>query len=449
MGSSPDLGIVAEAIPFVTPDPGPSSFPFARDVRPSRILYISYSSPLPARLGPARRHYHLLEQLSRFYEVHVLSLGERGDAPAVERHFGPRVVGLTFAEKRGGWSRTRVLKLSRTLAGRCDFLPVHEPDLRRQCERLTAACDFEAIVLSSVLLRGLPLPVNACIVGDTHNVEFDVLRRTAALADGWLLRQYARLQWPATRLEERRCGHDVDVMLATSPRDRRVFEEELGLRQVEVIPNGVDLGEFSPGGKPAPSPTILFSGLMSYYPNQQGIRWFINDVLPRVLRRVPGARLVVAGAAPPRWLRLLAGDRLEVTGYVPDIRPYIERASIVIAPLMIGGGTRVKILEAQAMARPVVSTTLGAEGLDLEHGISAMIADDAAAFAAQVVRLLTDAEYASCVAQNGRAHVARYFDWNRIGENASRRLAARLGLTSRRVPGWRVGSIAGLQASGS
>ena len=298
----------------------------------------------------------------------MLSLGDRAEAEAVQRHFGPKTVSLTFAAKRGGWSRTRVLKASRTLAGRCDFLPVHEPELRRQCERVTAARHFDAIVLSSVLLRGLPLPAHTRIVGDTHNVEFDVLRRTAALADGWLLRQYARRQWPATRREERRCGQDVDVMLATSNRDRRVFEEELGLRQVAVIPNGVDLAEFSPGAMPEASPTLLFSGLMSYYPNQQGIRWFVNDVFPLVRRRVPRARLVIAGAAPPRWLQLLAGDHIEVTGYVPDIRPYIERASVVIAPLMIGGGTRVKILEAQAMARPVVSTSLGAEGLDLEDG---------------------------------------------------------------------------------
>jgi glycosyltransferase involved in cell wall biosynthesis len=178
---------------------------------------------------------------------------------------------------------------------------------------------------------------------------------------------------------------------------------------------------------------VLFSGLMSYYPNQQGIRWFITDVFPLVLRCVPRARLVVAGAAPPRWLQLLARDHVEVTGYVPDIRPYIERASVVIAPLMIGGGTRVKILEAQAMARPVVSTSLGAEGLNLEAGTSALIADDSAAFAAQVVRLLTDEEYASHVALNGRAHVSRHFDWNRIGENASRLLTSRLGLTARRT----------------
>ena len=430
-------------------DTGRSSLRYTHDGRPSRILYITYASPVPARLGPARRHYHLLEQLARFYEVHVLSLGDRADAVAIERHFGPRIMGLTIAERCGGWSRTRLLKLSRTLAGRCDFLPVHEPELRRACERLTAAGDFDAIILSSVLLRGLPLPAGSRIVGDTHNVEFDVLRRTAARADGWLMRQYARRQWPATRLEERRCGQDVDVVLATSSRDRRVFEEELGLRHVGVIPNGVDVAEFSPGGMPAPCPTILFPGLMSYYPNQQGIRWFINEVLPLVLRRVPDARLVVAGAAPPRWLQLLAGDRIEVTGYVRDIRPCIERAWVVVAPLMIGGGTRVKILEAQAMTRPVVSTSLGAEGLELEDGTSALIADDAPTFAARVVRLLTDPEYASVVALNGRAHVARHFDWNRIGEDVSRLLASRLGLMSRPPSSWHTGPAAELQAAES
>src|SRR3954468_4816716 len=168
----------------------------------SRVLYIAYASPVPFRLGPARRHYHVLEQLARFYDVHFLCLGDRSEAEAFERHFGDRVPGFTFVPRSASRGRRHVQKVAQTLMGRCDFLPALEPGLRQACARVTAAQEFDAIVLSSVLLRSLPLPEGVPLVADTHNVEFDVLRRTAAHADRLLLRGYARRQWPATLREE-------------------------------------------------------------------------------------------------------------------------------------------------------------------------------------------------------------------------------------------------------
>jgi len=198
-----------------------------------------------------------------------------------------------------------------------------------------------------------------------------------------------------------------------------------------VLPNGIDLTEFV-AATTAPQPgTILFTGLMSYYPNQQAVRWFLNEVFPVILKNRPDARLVVAGAAPPRWMTALARPEVEVTGLVPDIRPYLERAAVFIAPLMIGGGTRVKILEALAMERPVVSTSIGAEGLELAHGASVLFADDPAAFAARVVDVLQDARLAARLGTCGRQHVAARFDWDRIGEAARQLLASRIGLEGR------------------
>src|SRR4051812_8740731 len=399
--------------------------------RTGRVLYIAYASPVPSKLGPARRHYHVLEQLARFYNVHFLCVGESSEVEAFARQFGDRVDGFTFAPRSTGVRRRHARKLARTLMGRCDFLPALEPALQQACARVTSTHAFDAIVLSSVLLRSLPLPKHVPIVGDTHNVEFDVLRRTAAHADRVLLRQYARRQWPAMQREERRCGESVDLVLATSVRDRQVFEHELGLRRVAVVPNGIDLAEFAPSTRGPGPDTILFSGLMSYFPNQQAVRWFLRDVFPTVLRRRPGARLIVAGADPPRWLTALAGPNLEVTGRVPDIRPFVARAAVVVAPLLIGGGTRVKILEALAMARPIVSTSLGAEGLDLASGESALLADDAAGFADAVVAVLGDPQLAERLGCCGLLHVTTCFDWNRIGEQARTLLASTIGLRAR------------------
>jgi glycosyltransferase involved in cell wall biosynthesis len=398
---------------------------------PSRVLYIAYASPVPSRLGPARRHYHVLEQLARFYDLSFLCMGDRIEAEAVERQFGDRLQDYWFVPRSAGRGRRHARKVARTMTGRCDFLPALEHGLRQACARVTAATDFDAIVLSSVLLRSLPLPDQVPIVADTHNVEFDVLRRMAANADNPLLRAYARRQWPATLREERRCGEAVDLLLATSARDRHLFESELGLRRVAVVPNGVDLTEFTPSGRGSMPDTILFSGLMSYYPNQQAVRWFVKEVFPAVLGRRPGARLVVAGADPPRWLSALAGQRVHVTGFVPDIRPYLARAAVVVTPLLIGGGTRVKILEALAMERPVVSTSLGAEGLDLVQGATVLVADTARAFADSVVAVLDEPHLARQIGSRGRLHVAEHFDWNQIGNGLRRLLASRIGLRCR------------------
>jgi glycosyltransferase involved in cell wall biosynthesis len=241
---------------------------------------------------------------------------------------------------------------------------------------------------------------------------------------------YARWQAPATKAQEQRCGARAAILLATSERDNELFRSELGLTHGAVIPNGIDLREFTPASA-SMEPVILFSGLLSYYPNQQGIRWFLNQVFPSVRRIAPQARLVVAGAAPPRWLIARGSADVEVTGAVPDMRPYIRRAGVVIAPLMIGGGTRVKILEAQAMARPVVSTSIGAEGLQQRPDETVVIADDAASFATQIVRLLYRPDEARAMGLRGRSHVVRHYDWDAIGEALRQLLDARLGLRSR------------------
>jgi polysaccharide biosynthesis protein PslH len=398
---------------------------------PSRVLYISHTSPVPAKLGPSRRHYHILDQLSRFYEVSLLSLGTQVQAEMFASTFAGRVAGFDFAWARLRGARKFMRKVGQTSTSRCDFLPVLEPNLRRLCIEITSSESFDAIILSTVLLRDLPLPEGVPIVGDTHNVEFDVLTRTAASGESFVRRQYARWQAGPTFRAEGRCARKVDLLLANSERDRQMFHQELVVQQVEVIPNGVDITEFLPARTSAEPGTVLFTGLMSYYPNQQAIRWFLDAVFPLLLKKVPKAKLIVAGARPPAWLIARSSSVVEVTGAVPDMRPYFERAGVVIAPLIIGGGTRVKILEAQAMARPVVSTSLGAEGLDVRDGYSILIADDAGYFAVQVARLLTDDDLASKIGSNGRRHVVSDYDWNQIGERLECVLRQRIGLTPR------------------
>jgi glycosyltransferase involved in cell wall biosynthesis len=170
---------------------------------------------------------------------------------------------------------------------------------------------------------------------------------------------------------------------------------------------------------------------MSYFPNQQGLRWFLERVFPLVRRRVPNARLVAAGASPPKWLRKRAEEHVLVTGAVEDMRPFLARARVTIAPLLTGGGTRVKILEANAVGRPVVSTAIGAEGLGVRDGDSILLADDPEQFAHHVIAVLSDDALARRLSVAGRAYVTQNHDWDRIGERLSGVLRDRIGLTPR------------------
>ena len=406
-----------------------------RPARPSRILYVSGTAIVPSKIGPARRNYHILEQLSRHYDVTVVALGSPEHAEAIVSGLGGRIAKLILVPPKYDTRARFLYKLWRTATGRCDYLPALYPGLRDACAEIAESGSIDAVFFSSVLLGRLPVPDGVPVVVDTHNAEFNIHSRTATLNGAIGRRLYAACQYWPMRREERRQGARADLLLATSHRDRELFEQSLHLRRVAVVPNGIDLTEFTPQ-PPTHAPVILFSALMSYYPNQHGLRWFLDAVLPLVLQRVPTARVVAAGAAPPRWLLARRAPNVEVTGQVPDIRPHIAGARVVVAPLMIGGGTRVKILEAQAMERPVVSTAIGAEGLSQRDDDTILIGDDAESFAAHIVRLLEDPIAAARIARAGRRHVVQNFDWDHIGIALSRLLDARLGLSGANPPSY-------------
>lgn len=200
-----------------------------------------------------------------------------------------------------------------------------------------------------------------------------------------------------------------------------------------VISNGVDLDYFVPS-RELPEPfSLVFTGMMAYMPNHEGITWFLDDVFPRVRRALPDARLYIVGKDPPASLRQRASAQVVVTGTVPDVRPWLRRATASIVPLRSGGGTRLKISEALAMKKPVVTTRIGCEGIDVVDGESVLIADGAASFADAVVRLLTDAELRARLGSSGHDLVCRRYGWSAIGEEVealyerllSRRTSAR------------------------
>jgi glycosyltransferase involved in cell wall biosynthesis len=189
-----------------------------------------------------------------------------------------------------------------------------------------------------------------------------------------------------------------------------------GARRAVVVPNGVDIAAPRVGGSPiAGGPELVFVGLLGYRPNADAVAQLIDRILPLVAREHPDVHLTIVGEGATPAMLAAAGPRVTFTGRVADVRPYVSAASAVVVPLRIGSGTRLKILEAMALARPVVTTSLGAEGLDLVDRQHALIADDPTGFATAVGRVLADPQLAGALGRNGRDLVERCFGWHDIG----------------------------------
>lgn len=195
---------------------------------------------------------------------------------------------------------------------------------------------------------------------------------------------------------------------------------------VEVLPNGFDSGAIAALPEEAGQPCVLFTGTMSHPPNIEGISWFVEQVWPTVAAALPQTRLLVVGRDPPRSVRRLATDRIEVTGEVPSTLPYFARARVAIVPLWSGGTTRVKVFEALGTGRTVVTTSVGAEGVDVTDGEDALIADDADSFAAAVLRTLNDDALRRRIAGAGRRLAERH-DWRTLGDRFEGMLLAAAG----------------------
>jgi glycosyltransferase involved in cell wall biosynthesis len=268
---------------------------------------------------------------------------------------------------------------------------------------------YDVVHVESCYMAHYSFPREAAVVLDEQNVEYEIQRRTASMAESLPRRIYNYIDSLKLQREEERSWRSVDACAVTSPRDEAAVRRANSRMRTAVVPNAVDVNFFAPGGRPEPK-TLVFFGTISYFPNTDGLTFFLDEVMPIVRRRHPGLRLLVVGASPPPAIQRRAAPDVILTGMVDDVRPYLARASAVIAPLRIGGGTRLKILEAMAMGKAVVSTSLGAEGLAVTHERDIILADGAGAFADAIDRVL-DQDLAASLGSAGRRLVEDNYDW--------------------------------------
>ena len=389
-----------------------------------RLLFVSSRYLFPADSGGKIRTVNILRGMKGgVFEITLASPLPAGvgiRAPGETRDICDRFVGWPGAA-RGAlfqWSRMRHLVSRLPVAVATDISDAGRRAVAKELEQRPdiVVVDFP----HAAVLAPPPYPCSGVMF--THNAEAEIFRRHAQIARNPLKRAIWRNQAGKMERYERKLLPQFTAVVAVADRDREYFQRNYGVANVSVIPTGVDLGYFTyresteladgEGG------TVVFTGSMDWMANIDGIEFFMDAVWPAVSRARPQARCVIVGRSPPHALVERAQTRRlnwEFTGFVGDVRPFVQKAHVYVIPLRVGGGTRIKVYEAMAMGCPVVSTRIGVEGLPVEHDRHFLEADSADAMAAAVLSLLNDSGRRKRLSQQARRFVE---------ENMSARRAA-------------------------
>lgn len=389
-----------------------------------RILMLSPYPPYPPRGGGALRIYHLLRGLAARHTVTLLSFAPDEAAATAMRPLHD------LAEVRiviGPPARSLGQRALTTLVSPWPDMALRNASTAYSATltELLANEQFEVVLAESIEMAPYLLQARSSgvrLVLDEFNAEY-VLQRRAALNDlrraphpkALIGGSYSLIQWFKLAAFERRVLQTIDRVLVVSAEDAAALRRLAPNAPLHLVPNGVDCSHFAPQAAPLAN-ELVFIGTLDYRPNVDAVLWFAHEVFPHIRRQHPALRLRLIGRRPHPSLRALHDHQtIIVTGEVDDTRPALAGAAAVIIPMRIGGGSRLKLLEALAMAAPVVSTTMGAEGIPgLRDGEHLLLADTPAAMAAAVNRLVTDRPFAQRLGQAGRAFVCAGYDWMQI-----------------------------------
>ena len=390
-----------------------------------RIVWLKTELLHPVDKGGKIRSYNMLKELKRSCHITYLTLDD-GTAEANARELAteychelvtiPHRVREKFTP---GFYVDLVVNLTSDLP--YAIKKYESPGMRDEIAKRVAQSRFDVLVCDFLAPAvNVPRGVACPSVLFQHNVEAMIWKRHYEVQTNAAKKSYLFRQWQKMRAFEAKACPEFDCVIAVSREDRELMEEEYGLKDVYDVPTGVDTEFFRPNRQRERRPeNLVFTGSMDWLPNEDAIRYFTEQILPRVRQSVPNVTLTVVGRNPyPGLLELSKRDpAVIVTGRVDDVRPFMDEAAVYIVPLRIGGGTRLKIYEAMAMEKPIVSTSIGAEGLPVENGKQIVLADTPETFADAVVQLIQQPQLAAEIGQRAAAKVRQNFGWDKVAES--------------------------------
>jgi polysaccharide biosynthesis protein PslH len=397
---------------------------------PKKILMLTPQYPYPPQQGTALRNYNLITGLAARHQVSLLAFGKQAPShrtPLDDLCHCVQVVPLPH--------RSTAQRLKGVLASNLPDMALRlpSPHFRAALAEMLRRVEPDVLQVEGIELAPYLFQVAAergaerrpLLVFDDHNCEY-VLQQRAFETDlhrprRWVGAAYSLVQWQRLRAYERRACLVADQVVAVSEADALALRRLVPGLSPTVVPNGVDMGYYTApaplaAGEQGPQGSdLVFTGKMDFRPNVDAVLWFAHAVLPLIRRELPHVRFWVVGRDPhPRLKPLIQDPAVVVTGRVEDTRPYFAAAGVYVIPLRIGGGTRLKVLEAMAMSKAIVSTALGCEGFDVVSGQELLIADSPAAFAAAVVTLLRDPEHRQHLGRAAHRFASSRYDWRNI-----------------------------------
>lgn len=377
-----------------------------------KVLFLCHRFPYPPKRGGKIRPFNIIKHLGDAgHDVTVGSLVRSGEEWLEGRGLEDHCDRVLSGRISGVAANARMIaRLPTTVPSSMGYF--YSPELDRAVREELARRHYDLVFVhcSSAAqyarhAEGVPSILDFGDMDSQKWFDYSSYRRFPLSMGYWL---------EATKLsrEEKRLARRFDVSTCTTRAELRTLEEFGAAKRSDWFPNGVDSDFFAPGDDEYDPDQIVFIGRMDYFPNQQAMLFFCDEVLPRIVSRRPAARLRIVGAEPSREIRRL-GDRpgIEVTGTVPDVRDQVRRAAVSVAPLAIARGTQNKILESMAMGIPVVCSREAAGGVDAEPGQHLEVAQSATDYADLVLRILSDADRRNCLAHEGRRRVLRRHSW--------------------------------------
>jgi sugar transferase (PEP-CTERM/EpsH1 system associated) len=389
-----------------------------RDLSNLRVLQFAPRVPWPLDTGAKLRNYHLARVLSGRARIALLSFYEQAQntmdlLEVYERIVKvPRDKAYSFRKiLRGAIGRTPLPVLNYT-----------SEQMKQTLARIVDENDFDIVQVESIHLMNYLPAVRAArsrpvVVCDWHNIESDLMSQYAAREPNLARKSYARRTARLMNQFEQRALGEFDAHIAVSDGDAERMRERNPAARIFVIENGVDTAYYADEqNQPKTKNRVLFVGSMDYHANIDAAVEFARDVWPAVHERKPELIFTIVGRDPTSAVRHLASiDGVEVTGSVEDVRPYYREAIAAVVPLKVGGGSRLKILEAMAAGVTVVSTTRGAEGLHVGDGENILLADSNEEFTEAIVKLIENPNLSGEISAHGRALAADRYDWSKIG----------------------------------
>jgi len=361
--------------------------------------------------------YEFIRLLARGHHVALLTYAEPGDG---EKLVAMKAVcaSVHTVPRSSETERTKRLAQLSSIFSPVSYQrrSLYSRRMQHALDELTAKERFDIIQIESSQLAGFALDPRAVRVLDEHNIEYELLYRMYSTEGSAVRRVYNWLEFRKFKREEVTSWQSVSGVVSTSAREERIMHDAAPAVPTMVAPNAVNVEYFCPSDEPADGGALVMTGLMHYRPNIDGAAYFVREIFPLILASRPDIVFYIVGAGVTDELKRLSSSNVVVTGTVPDVRPYVYKSAVFVVPLRMGGGTRLKVLEGMSMAKAVVSTSIGCEGIDVSHDEHLLIVDEPRAFADAVLRLLDDRERRLELGRKGRALVERQYRWETVVE---------------------------------